>query len=719
LIVKKSLINPGIHKMPNNEYLTLEVAPHIVQDLGLNLYTSLPRVLVEFIANAHDADSPCANVKIDVSRIAAARLKIKEEYKNEITINKKLGKDGSEDILPLEVRTLPEDIEIIIEDHGHGMSKEDLQQKFLRVGRRRREEDGIRTQGGRILMGRKGLGKLAGFGVAHRIIVISRKTGESHATKICLEYDKLIEKERANDVQIPVDTIEEGADIDTSGTRVILSKLVYDPAKSQEKTISDAIADHFRLVGQDFRILLNGGEIRSPDGEYVYAFPEPDRSIEDLVNYEYESEDGRKVAFSYRIRFKGEGKQLPAVQRGVRIYAHGRLAAAPDLLDLKTGIHGFRNTHYLEAVVHADFIDDQSVDYIATDRHTLRWESPLLEPMRAELTEQMQKACAAYQKVRDEKAEDEVKSDKFTQDLITQANLPKHRERLAYRVAKSFASVCEEGLQGEEYHDRLKIFVDGLSQGDILKTLRDLAAENNPDFQNLVKEITELTTRELGDFVKYVEGRLSAIEALRKMCEDVDFMAGNNEAELHSLLRDNPWLIDPTFTQFLSSNEAEKTMQGRLAKELKIGPYIPDNYDKSVQSEVKPGENNKRPDLVFLLSSDSLNRLIIVELKAPNTPLHGEHLRQLQNYIRRAKKWLSDKNKSHYFVQGFLIGSKACIDTKKEEVEWLNYQIETTQRGADWRVYDILEILDLTMKAHNELMTLYREKEETVETKID
>jgi hypothetical protein len=38
--------------------LKFRVAAHIVEDLGLNLYTDLPRVLVEYVANAHDADSP-------------------------------------------------------------------------------------------------------------------------------------------------------------------------------------------------------------------------------------------------------------------------------------------------------------------------------------------------------------------------------------------------------------------------------------------------------------------------------------------------------------------------------------------------------------------------------------------------------------------------------------------------------------------------------------
>ena len=696
--------------MPDNEYLTLEVAPHIVQDLGLNLYTSLPRVLVEFIANAHDADSPVAKVNIDIGRISAARVKLREAYKRELAKLKRVG--GNErDLVPLEVRTLPDDVEITIEDRGHGMSREDLQRKFLRVGRRRRDEEGLRSPGGRILMGRKGLGKLAGFGVAHRVVVISRTAGEKHATMIQLDYEALIAKERANDVKIPVEVLKGGAGLTPCGTKVILSRLVYDPARSQEKTLADAIAEHFRLAGKSFKILVNKRAITAPDRQYVFAFPNPERPVEELVSHTYESEDGRSVSFSYRIRFTGEKHHLAASQRGVRVYAHGRLASVPDLLDLPTGIHGFRNTHYLDGVVQADFIDDQREDYTATDRHTLRWESPLLEPMRSFLTDQMEKACAAYQKVRDQAAEDEVKADRFTEELIADADLPKHRERLAYKIAKSFASVCEDGLGGDEYKDRLGIFVDGLSQGDILKTLRNLAAQDNPDLQSLVVEMTELTARELGDFVKYVEGRLSGIRALQKLCESVDFRAANNEDQLHTLLRDNPWLIDPTFTQFLSSNKSEKTLQARLTKALGIGAHVPKGYDKRVKSERAPGGKNKRPDLVFLLSNDSLNRVIIVEFKAPNTPLHGEHLRQLQGYILRTRKWLNDHGKGHYFVQGYLIGSMA-EDSSAEEVEWLTDQIERTKNEADWKVYDILEILDRTTKAHDELLSVYQSEQE-------
>src|SRR6185503_13207426 len=114
------------------------------------------------------------------------------------------------------------------------------------------------------------------------------------------------------------------------------------------------------------------------------------------------------------------------------------------------------------------------------------------------------------------------------------------------------------------------IFLDGLGQGDILKGLHDLALKDHPDFAKLVSQVTELTARELGDFMRIVQGRLDGIEALRKLYEDVDFKKAKNETQLHELFEKSPWLIDPTFTQFLTSDAAENELNNRLSKYLEI-----------------------------------------------------------------------------------------------------------------------------------------------------
>src|SRR5438477_3128168 len=64
---------PHAQAAPSESPLTFKVAPHLVEDLGLNLYTTLARVLVEFVANAYDADSWHVDLRFDTAKIKKAR----------------------------------------------------------------------------------------------------------------------------------------------------------------------------------------------------------------------------------------------------------------------------------------------------------------------------------------------------------------------------------------------------------------------------------------------------------------------------------------------------------------------------------------------------------------------------------------------------------------------------------------------------------------------
>ena len=685
--------------------LGFHVAPHIVEDLGLNLYTSLPRVLVELVANAYDADAPAAKISMDHAGIKAARIIAKSQW--EAAKIEAAGQPGA----ALESVTLPAELAFTIEDDGCGMSRGDLENKYLLLGRRRREAEhsSFSPKGGRV-MGRKGLGKLSGFGVARQITVQSKVKGDQQCSQITLDFDELVKLEKATDVKVPYALVEGDVIPSASGTRITLSTLVYGPTARREQTILNEIGDHFALIeNDDFSITLNGEQVIATPREFVYAHPTPDKPTRELVDHILTTEDDEPFPIKYRIRFTGEKKHLPARERGVRIYASKRLASVPDLLDLSTGIHGFRNTHYMDGIVYADSLDERTADYISTDRQTLRWDSPLLTPLRGFLTEEMQHACATFQNERDKKAIREVEDDPFTKDQIEKAALSRRHSKLAFRIAKMLAPVCEDGLHGNEYQTFLPVLVDGIGHGRILTSLAELSAKGNPDVKVLVADLSKLTAQEFGDFIRIVQGRLNGINALRKLVETVNFNAGNNEDKLHELFKNNPWLIDPTFTQFLTSNQSEATVNRRLAKALKIGEFAPADYDKNSEEECQPLRKNRRPDLVFLISNRSLSRVVIVELKAPNTPLHGEHLRQLQNYIAAAEAELDKFASDDYRVEGYLIGSKADSHSTAKEVLWLKDQIKKVEQQAQWEVFDISAVLARTEDAHQEMLDVYRE----------
>jgi hypothetical protein len=650
-----------------NDPLKFVVAPHIVQDLGLNLYTDLPRVLVEYVANAHDADSPHVDVKLDLDAI-------------------------------------------VVEDTGHGMSRDELQNKFLVAGRRRRQaepEAGGKTEGLRPLMGRKGLGKLAGFGVAKRVEVVTRRSGESHATRIVLAYEDLARHGGTGGVTVPDERLEDGGGFESQGTRIVLSRLLYDPLRSRPGTIRNEIAEHFELVRpDDFAIRMNGQLVKPLSRQHAYAWPDPTTPVAETIEKILPTEAG-EIRFSYRIRFVPDRQALSAARRGVRVYVGRRLAAAPSLLDADTNMHGFRMTDYMDGVVQADFIDDQSVDYIATDRQSLRWETPLLGPMKKFLSDEIKEACKGYQKVRDENARSRVKKDSWTTDLIDGQGFSKADNNLAYRMAALVSSACKQNVDDPVYKEKLPVLIKAIGHGNLFAEINKLSGLERPDLEQIVVQITRLTRHELDNFVSYAKTRLTSIATLRRIVESVDFKAKRNEKLLQKLFERNPWILDPTFTQFLTADQPQSTVFRRLAKELEIGEHAPSLKPKSKKPKKskKSEEDDRCPDLVFLIGSLSLQRLIVVELKSANLPqgLTPEHLNQLKYYMERAEQWLADQERP-LKVEGYLIGTKPKTKSTAPGAVVLRGEMKKAGPNTPWRIRDYLEVLVDTEAAHNELL---------------
>src|SRR5579862_7276221 len=99
---------------------TMRLSLSVLDHLGLNLYSNIPAVLSEVVANAWDADAKSVGIVIDLGA-------------------------GT----------------ISVTDDGIGMTASDLNDRFLFVGYKRREAGLSQTPTGRPVMGRKGIGKLS------------------------------------------------------------------------------------------------------------------------------------------------------------------------------------------------------------------------------------------------------------------------------------------------------------------------------------------------------------------------------------------------------------------------------------------------------------------------------------------------------------------------------------------------------------------------------
>ena len=663
-----------------SDSLSFFFAPHIVQDLGINLYTTLPRVLVEFVANAHDADSPDVDVEMDFQAIRDARKRLREDHKNES--------------VRLADMELPGELFLKITDRGHGMSRDEMQKRFLIAGRRRREEErSARSPGDRILMGRKGLGKLAGFGVAKKVTVTSRREEDDYATRIVLDYDDLVTAEPTGSVPVPTQTLR--SELPPKGTEVRLSRLVFEPVKSRQETIASQLGNHFRFVGaKDFIITVNGEQVRPRNPAHAYQWPDPGIAVGELCRAKIAVGDGKRD-IHYRIRFTENS--LPARERGVRIYAFGRLAAAPDLLDLPTGMHGFRLTDYIDAIATADFIDQEPAEYIATDRRSLRWDTYFLSGFREFLTGEMKVAVREYQKYRDKQAKKEVEEDVTTKEIIAKARLSPLRQKAAKRVATALAKSFPDGVRDPDYARNLQILADGIGQGVVLEQLAKLAGGRIPGLGTLSKAVLELAARETGELARFVEGRIDAIRALKKIVRSVNFRTSKKEKDLQGLLEQAPWLVDPIFTRLVTADSWLDTTYELLAKHLGIRDFVKDG-------------DQSRADLVFLVTTAARNEVTIIELKAADEPLNIDHLLQLERYIWKTEEFLGQHGKAHVQVQGMLIGSRKT-GSRSEKVKDLDNRIEKDENSSSWLVRDITEVLERTALAHKELIEIFRKLE--------
>lgn len=118
--------------MANKKLFTFAISLSVLDHLGRNLYRSFATVLGEAISNSWDADAN--NVWISVNK---------------------------------------ESNSLIIKDDGEGMTSDDFQNKFLKIGYSKRRK-GNKSKKGRYYIGRKGIGKLALLSCADRIHIISK-----------------------------------------------------------------------------------------------------------------------------------------------------------------------------------------------------------------------------------------------------------------------------------------------------------------------------------------------------------------------------------------------------------------------------------------------------------------------------------------------------------------------------------------------------------------
>ena len=612
---------------------------NVLEHLGINLYSNIAAVLTEAVANAWDADAENVVVRVDP----------KSEW-------------------------------IEIEDDGIGMTVDELNGKYLRVGYRRRDEDsehGRITAKKRPVMGRKGLGKLSLFSIAETIEVQSARDGKQ-AAGFTMRVDGI--KQAVSDKKPYHPTpLPDGELAVTKGTRIVLRDIKRQRLTTGVNALRKRLARRFSVIGEahGFRITIDDQPITAADRgdlsktQFLWTFkgydPEP-ATIAHVL--ERESVDARLNTWDPSWSVRGwigtaaKPKDLDSKEagnlNGIVVFARGRLFHENVLDRLNDGR---LYTKYLTGQIEADFLDvDDEPDIATSDRQRVQEDDPRYVALITFLRETLSEVEKRWNEWR---RKHEVEKAKQVSPALTEwldQLAEGHRKSAETLIAKLSA------LPVDEEEDRKLLYRHGIFAFERMK-LRgstEELAENALDIERLFRVLADRDALEASLYRDIVKSRLDAIRAFQKIVDQ-----DAKEKVLQKYLFDHLWLLDPAWERATGS----EVMETRLLDE---GVVVTDLSEK---------EKLGRVDIKYRTTA---GKHIVVELKKVGRKMKLLELQeQGQTYVDKLKKILRASNEPAPSIEVvFVIGKP--VDEEGTNPERLKLSMAAISPGSRIVHYDTL-----------------------------
>ena len=437
----------------------------------------------------------------------------------------------------------------------------------------------------RKVQGRKGIGKLAGFGIADLIEV--RSVSKQKIQHFAWDYDKLTKNSNLADTAgYEADTLSDDgkSTADGNGTTITLSRLKISRAINEEQ-FKQSLARRLLVLDQSFTVHVNETPISRQEIPFQFRFPENtgDWATAELSN-------GQEIQW-----WAGFCKDtIPEEeQRGFVVYVRGKLAQAPWFFDLSGGVWGQHGMQYLTGEIRADFLDERE-DLISTDRGTVRWEDPTAVPLKEWGRKKIRDLLETWA---DKRREAKTKSSKVKHYLEQAENLPENERKIFKTVVDRICAIpqLDKDEDGKDITDELvKFAFHALTNRSFLEAIRRLNTASPDDIEHFEEVLSEWDIIEAVNTARLVKGRVEIIQKFSQMLKD----KVREKPDMQDYLRDHPWLIDPKWTM--------------LTHERSLDSMICNEFNTSAP---KSKEGRRRLD--FFCLGDRLQTAYIVETKRP------------------------------------------------------------------------------------------------------
>ena len=592
--------------MKSAHKFTMKLSLNVLNHLGIGLYSNIPAVLSELVANAWDADAK--TVEIDIDR------------------NQGL---------------------IQVKDTGDGMTVREINERFLTVGYRRRE-NGTTTARGRKVMGRKGIGKLSSFSIAKIVEVHTIKNGQANALSMDRSKIKdLMENDDTTGEYHPqeIDPVTNGL---KKGTRLVLRSLDKRPSWTGPH-LRRRLARRFSIIGpsHDFEVKIDGDPISHRDREFqnklefLWYFGDEGRAMSEAADslrgkYELYAADAtvevvreveavREDDGAIETRQEIERCQLSGwigtvdrpdtlgeANNAVVLLSRGKLVHEDILPEFKeAGIYA----DYVIGEINADFLDDDEQDDIVTSgRQSVKEDDPRYRAVSDFVQKTLKKIKNQWTNLRLEKGKERALAYPTVRRWYERLG-PDHK-RTAERLFGKIESLKLPDLQPkrELYRSTILAF-EKLALKDMLSALESL--DSHRDFETLARLISGVDELEAANYYEVVKGRISVIARFQEI------VPNELEKVIQKYIFDHLWLLHPSWERAASNFRIEET----IAKEF-------GRIDANLTKDEKIG----RIDIRYKTAA---GKHVIIELKKANRSVQiHDLLKQLSKYRDALKKCL-------------------------------------------------------------------------------
>ncbi|MGB3525812.1 MAG: TIGR02391 family protein [Flavobacteriales bacterium] len=454
--------------------LKMSFDPHTIEHLGVKMYSNLPNALAELIANAYDADARSVKIKLHES-------------------------DGNSSI------------EVI--DNGVGMTFSEINENFLRIGRNRRDEGHVKSASGkRIATGKKGLGKLAFFGIADTIEITTAKKGSKTATQFTMSWQG-IKATRSKDYEPKFKDV--ASKLGDQGTTIRLTGLKRKSGFDVDG-LANSLSKLFNLFDKTFKVYVSLNDEKpvqvddklkysNLDVQFTWTFP-------DFAN-------ASKLTYSDKGKIVGKVistfKPLKPGLRGVALFANGRLINAPEFFGISESSHGFS---YFTGWLDLDYVDQWPDDVIATDRQSLNWDLPRTSELRDFLKRIMSELEKSWRDRRNETRRADLKA-------RTNIDIGKWYGALPTEIRASVEPMVKSITEHSELSDE--------EQSAVLGSIHTLV----PEYPYLHwRHLHSVIQGASESYYKKRDYYQAFVEAMKRYCGEVRSKSGGKEANESDLM---------------------------------------------------------------------------------------------------------------------------------------------------------------------------------------